>query len=153
MSPVLRSMEARMSCSCPYLERPAFWIACSIASSTSSRSMPFSRATASATCRSSRRGTTMLASMLLRSFHIAGPFGLGGAQLVGQHQFGPADQIHRQHVSPLRLGDHHRFSLDAEDAAAEAALAFQRLGQLDLRLMACEAGEIGSPGERAIDAG
>jgi hypothetical protein len=38
-SPDLRSMVARMSCSWPYLARPAFWMACSIASSTSSRSI------------------------------------------------------------------------------------------------------------------
>jgi hypothetical protein len=44
-----------MSYSWPYFERPAFWIACSIASSTSSRSMPLSRATVSATCSNSGR--------------------------------------------------------------------------------------------------
>ncbi len=38
-SPVLRSMVARMSFSWPYLARPAFWIACSMASRTSSRSI------------------------------------------------------------------------------------------------------------------
>ena len=51
----VRSISARMSYSWPYFERPAFWIACSIASSTSSRSMPLSRATVSATCSSSGR--------------------------------------------------------------------------------------------------
>ncbi len=56
ISPFLRSISARMSYSWPYFERPAFWIACSIACSTSSRSMPLSRATVSATCRSSWLG-------------------------------------------------------------------------------------------------
>src|SRR5882672_5342312 len=52
-----------MSCSRPYLARPAFWMACSIASSTSSRSMPFSRATMSATCSISRRGISAVVAM------------------------------------------------------------------------------------------
>ena len=56
-SPVRRSMVARMSFSWPYLARPAFCIACSIASSTSSRSIPFSRETASATNNNSGRKT------------------------------------------------------------------------------------------------
>jgi hypothetical protein len=57
-------MTARMSFSCPYLARPAFWMACSIASSTSSRSIIFSRATASATCSSSGRAMATSRAMV-----------------------------------------------------------------------------------------
>ena len=93
-SPVLRSMVARMSFSCPYLARPAFWMACSMASSTSSRSMFFSRATASAT--SSSSGRAMAVSMMA-SRSVGPGRGCGGVdQRVGQHQLGAADVGERQ---------------------------------------------------------
>jgi len=66
MLPVLRSISARISFSMPYFERAAFWIASSIASTTISASIAFSRATASAICNSSRRlaPTTVCASAI-----------------------------------------------------------------------------------------
>ena len=54
ISPVLRSIAARMSCSWPYFERPAFWIACSMATSTSSRSMKWCFSAASRNARANR---------------------------------------------------------------------------------------------------
>src|SRR4051812_46432534 len=97
-SPDLRSIVARMSFSCPYLARPAFWMACSMASRTSSRSMDFSRATASATRRSSGRAmaVSILASVSFRGSVCCGGSSGGGDPGVGQHQLGAADRIERQ---------------------------------------------------------
>ena len=93
-SPVLRSIVARMSFSWPYLARPAFWMACSIASSTSSRSMFFSRATASATSSSSGRAMAVSMELILcQLVRVQLVVGVGGSgdQRVGQHQLGAAD--------------------------------------------------------------
>ena len=72
-SPLFLSMVARMSFSSPYFAFPAFPMACSMASSTSSRSIIFSRATASATSRSSGRATETSSAMAISVLWSAGP--------------------------------------------------------------------------------
>src|SRR4051794_10573389 len=108
-SPDLRSMTARMSFSCPYLARPAFWMACSMASSTSSRSIIFSRATASATCSSS--GRAMATSTAMAWFSLVGfPAGFTlralGARGPGGVVFGGVLGIGVGGIRRLVLGRH-----------------------------------------------
>src|SRR5438105_27483 len=125
-----------MSCSSPYLARPAFWMACSIASSTSSRSMPFSRATMSATCSISRRGISAVVAMFLFLSCDLCLMGLAGA-LLGEPVF--FDQCIR-HLE-LGLGDSrqrqlgllavleaqlHEVAVESEERALEAAPSFHR---------------------------
>src|SRR5438046_5320356 len=143
MSPVLRSIAARISCSWPYLERPAFWIACSIASSTSSRSIPFSRATASATCNNSRRGTTILASIFPLLPRAASLHAFGRQQFISEHQFRAAYLARGQFDLSLDPGHANLLARDAEKTPFEAALALDRFGQLHRRLVPGETPEIG----------
>src|SRR5260370_1103491 len=126
-----------MSCSSPYLARPAFWMACSIASSTSSRSMPFSRATMSATCSISRRGISAVVAMLCSSLAIR-LMGLGCPllgepvffdQRVGHLELGPGDGRQR-HVGLLAVVEAqlHHIAFESEQRALEAAAALDRPG-------------------------
>src|SRR5713226_540814 len=120
-----------MSCSRPYLARPAFWMACSIASSTSSRSMPFSRATMSATCSISRRGISAVVAMLCSSLAILVIHLMGLAcpllgepvffdQRVGHLELGPGDGRQR-HVGLLAVVEAqlHHIALESEQRALE----------------------------------
>src|ERR1700733_4379596 len=151
-SPVLRSMVARMSFSCPYLARPAFWMACSMASNTSSRSMFFSRATASATRSNSGRAmaVSILASVLV------GPSwgGGGGDQCISQYQFGTADRVERQHNFVAVVEPEPRARLvGAQRDAREAPAAFDRRYRLGPREVSGEAVPVLGAGQGSIDAG
>src|SRR5918998_1420780 len=115
--PVLGSMRARILVSLPYRERAAFASASSSVSNTISRSIDFSRATASAICNSSSllALTAMFVSSLARAVRILRP------PLVIPIRAGRARPI-----SPLFL----RVSLGG--LAAPQRLGDQRVGQHEL---------------------
>src|SRR3954471_21924732 len=151
-----------MSCSSPYLARPAFWMACSIASSTSSRSMLFSRATMSATCSISRRGISAVVAMLsswfpipsvglLRAFRGAAVF---VQKRVGDLELGPRD-LGQRHVGLLGVLEPqpNRAVLEAEQRAFEAPPALDRLHRLETGEMAGPAHVILLASERPVDPG
>src|SRR5258707_4054630 len=151
-----------MSCSSPYLARPAFWMACSIASSTSSRSMPFSRATMSATCSISRRGISAVVAMFCSSLAIC-LMGLGRPlmgepvffdQCIGQLELGPGDGRQR-HLGLLAVleAQLHEVAFEAEKGALEAATSFDRLGGLQPGDVTCPARLVLCPRQRPVDAG
>ena len=149
---------ARMSFSCPYLERPAFWIACSIASSTSSRSMPFSRATASATCSSSSLGNSdrSMSHTSFSSCDLASRFARrSGDQLVGQHQLGALNRRRRApSTRPRRVAIMHLVARHARAACRGSAGGRRSACAISIRAsMAGEAVEIRRPGQRPVDAG
>src|SRR5258708_25220068 len=138
-----------MSCSRRYLARPAFWMACSIASSTSSRSMPFSGATMSATCSISRRGISAVVAMLCSSLAIR-LMSLSCAllgepvffdQRVGHLELGPGDGRQR-HVGLLAVVEAqlHHIAFESEQRALEAAAALDRLGPLQPGVVALPTG-------------
>src|SRR5579883_3047502 len=128
-----------MSCSWPYFERPAFWMAISMASSTSSRSMPFSRATTSATWSSSMRGAVAvngIVAMPLPSLSCL-LAARGGQQLVRQHQPRLDDRVVGQlGGAVVAERDLHPAFLHAEEPAAEAAASCERHARLGLDLEA-----------------
>src|SRR5512134_351334 len=173
VSPVRASISQRMSISAPYRDLAAFWIASSIAWMTMRRSIDFSRATASAICKSSSRLALMPAKAMLLLLQVLGSHGavrdarfsplLRAGQrladeLVRQHKPRLADELERQAevraAGPLELGrDPDLARLVALERAAEPLAALDRLAQLDLGLVAAPVLEIRRPDERAIDAG
>ncbi len=158
-SPLLRSIVARMSFSWPYLARPAFWMACSIASSTSSRSMFFSRATASATSSSSGRAiavsmATSVSGVRLGVQLASGLAGGGFDQGVGQDKLraanvGVANGDFRTVVEPKPRG----LLVGPQNHAGEALAAVLREEGFNPRQMAGEAVPVLDAGQRAVDAG
>src|SRR5439155_2608215 len=140
ISPLRRSISARMSYSWPYFERPAFWTACSIASSTSSRSMPLSRATVSATCNSSGRAKVVVLSMVFPVSMDRRRFRLRRREkVVGQDELCPADRGKRQ-ANLASLAKQPDMLFDAsEQPPAEALAAVERLDQVDPGLESGEA--------------
>src|SRR3979490_693728 len=151
-----------MSCSSPYLARPAFWMACSIASSTSSRSMPFSRATMSATCSISRRGISAVVAMLcsslaIRLMSLSRPL-LGEPvffdQRVGHLELGPGHGRQR-HFGLLAVieAQFHNITLESEQRALETAAALDRFGGLQPGDVARPTGIVLGPGQRPVDPG
>ncbi len=152
-SPVLRSIVARMSFSWPYLARPAFWMACSIASSTSSRSIDFSRATASATRSSSGRVTAVSISVRPLSWSRWWLRGRGD-QRVGQHELGAANVGERQGHFRAVVEPHPRVGLvGAQHDAGEPLAAVDRRDRLRPGEVAGEAVPVLDPGQRPVDPG
>src|SRR4029453_13605224 len=134
-----------MSCSSPYLARPAFWMACSIASSPSSRSILFSRATMSATCSISRRGISAVVAMTNSSLanplmSLARPL-LGEPmffnQRVGHLELGPGHggERHRRLPPALQTQPPHAIA-QSQERALEVATPVDRLGGLHAGEMA-----------------
>src|SRR5580692_7307661 len=166
-SPVLRSMVARMSFSWPYLARPAFCMACSIASSTSSRSMFFSRATAVSMCVLSI-GPRWLAPagwpglVGQDQFARVGSPGLvrlrarggGSNQRIRQHQLGAADMGERQSdLGPVIQPQPCGVGVGAEHNTREALAPVDRHFGLGAGQVAGEAVPVLYPRQRAVDAG
>src|ERR687898_204035 len=157
-------------------------MASAIASRAFCLSMTFSRATASAICKSSSLlALTAMGLLLLLPGRLAARggrlgriggvrFGVvsgarGGApaqgfadQLVGQDEARLADLVHRQPrhalLGLLRVGqlDQNLAALGAPDEAAEALAAVQRHRHLDLGVVPGPAVEIAGPDEGAVDA-
>src|SRR3990172_7201851 len=151
ISPLSRLMRARMSCSWPYLRLPACWIACSIAWSTISRSIPFSRATMSATCKSSMRPApaSMFIAMAIPSLSSSGV----RQELVGQHELRLRDRLEGKLDTALGQRKPHPPLCGAFEPAPEAPPPGDRLFHLDHRLEPRETLEVARLDERAIDAG
>src|SRR5512134_3313564 len=167
VSPVRASISQRMSISAPYRDLAAFWIASSIAWMTMRRSIDFSRATASAICKSSSRLALMPAKAMLLILQVLGSHGAVrdarssplfragqrlANELVGQDETRLADERERQPevraTGPLEIDrDPDLARLVALERAAEPLAALDRLAQLDLVL------EVRGTHERTIDAG
>src|SRR5882762_4349972 len=140
-----------MSYSWPYFERPAFWTACSIASSTSSRSMPLSRATVSATCKSSGRAKVVVSMMFPVSMGRRGFRARRREKVFGEDELCPDDRGERQaNLASLANQADMLFSAP-EQPPAETLAAVERRGQIDPGLETGEAVVIFRANQRAID--
>ena len=150
--PSLRSMKARMSFSCPYLARPAFWMACSIASSTSSRSIIFSRATASATCSSSGRAMATSRAMVPSSPYVVAAVAAMSSSVstsLARRMLPRGKRISGAVLQPQP----RRLGVGAHGDPLEALAPFQRHHELHLRDVAGVALPVLGAGQRPVDAG
>ena len=147
-----------MSFSWPYLARPAFWMACSIASSTSSRSMFFSRATASATSSSSGRAMAVSMAVLVQCRRSASRAGGWRRWRRSARRSAPGGRDACRRMAARPPG-RHRGAGAPRSSSAPSTMPAKRLrpsiGMIGFGAgeMAGEAIPVLRPGQRAVDAG